>query len=93
MTPEQQRIEKLEQQLQHLQSALYAQTAETQSLLALLRPKDSAQAEDYNQRFLDGRNERLRTLLLLLEHTDPALAAKLSDLLSSPGLSFPVKWD
>lgn len=90
MTPEQ-RLEKLEQQLQYLQAALYAQSAETQSLLALLRPKDSTQADEWSQRFHAGRNDRLRTLLLLLEHTEPALAARLRSQLSASSLSFPLE--
>jgi hypothetical protein len=90
MTPEQQRIEKLEQHLLNLQVRLLVQTAEIQSVLTLLRPEDSAQAEKWDAAFLAGRQARLQILLALTQDSDPALAARLRALLSAPGLSFPV---
>lgn len=42
--------------------------------------------------YLSRRNELIQRLLLQLEHTDPALAARLTELLQSPGLNFPLEF-
>lgn len=89
MTPDQ-RFEKLEQHLLNLQVTLCTQSAETLSLLTMLRPKEKAAAEKWDADFRAGRNARLQILLALTQDSDPALAARLRTLLSAPGLSFPL---
>lgn len=85
-----QRLEKMEQQMLNLQVTLCTHTAETQSLLTLLRPEEKSAAQKWDDDFLAQRQVRLRILLTLTEDSNPALAARLRALLSAPGLSFPV---
>lgn len=101
MTTEE-RIDKLERQVLGLQALSMIQTAETNSLLALLRQMvtnhdaragQPSAASVLENEYMLLRQERLRIALLLQEQTNPALAARLSDLMDRPGLNFPVKFD
>lgn len=101
MTPEE-RIEMLEKHLLGLRAVQMAQAAELSALLALLRSLDTALDEAldrpnggdrWNAAFLALRKTMLQQLLLRQEEKDPGLAAKMSELLDQPGLSYPVTWD
>lgn len=94
-----QRLETLEKQVLHLQAAQLASAAEIGSLRAVLRILDTAlQAllpssprPPFDEVFLAQRKAMLQHLLL--QEPDKALAARLTEQLEAPGLSFPLQWD
>ena len=101
MTTEQ-RIERLERQVLGLRAQILTQACENAALRDVLRTLDTAlrpelpdlgQQPTFDDAFLALRKAFLQKLLLLQEKTNPALAAKLSDMLEHPGLNFPLSWD
>ena len=97
-----QRLEKLEREILGLRAQILTQACESAAMRDVLRTLDTALRPELpdleRQPSLDDayvvlRKAFLQKLLLHIEDSDPALAAKLNAILQKPGLSFPLDWD